>query len=1305
MKRNLRNLVSFLLMFLMILGLFASITLPVGAQADVSDILANKTKLRFGADGEFKVLILPDVHVYNGGLTAAQQNLIKTTVDKEQPDFVILTGDNVRALSSNPITNESQFRTALDSMVGYLESKGIYWMHVYGNHDEENNAISLEQQQVIYESYPHCLSKDSVKSLNGVGNYVVPLYGSDTSQDEIKFAFWGLDSGNRLTAEELQYYFPDGSVTSSYDFIHEDQVEWYVETSKAIENSVGAKVPGLMAFHIPLNEYETAWNERTSSIYSDEKNEGVSKSKCNGGLYDAMVERGDIKATVCGHDHINNFMVEYGGIKLCYSGKMSTNGYHDEACMGGRVFVIKEQTPEQVDTYMSYLNDRSYLAIENGNTYDFEQETDFTVGYASYSPTENRHDTIYAEIVDGKGIENSRALATCRTEWHSEKKAQNVAVKWNMSTAGRLGDNQYLMVWMDLKTHDIDFRKASFGLLTENGQVFCTDNYGAGAEFYVLEEGSEQWTAKTMGSDGCFGAGDSCSVKGMRGWFAFKIENMVNGTDFLTDQSIVSGFYFYYSPANAEQVNKPVYIDNVMLVKDYSTVLSPYGKITGTKNGNVILPDENVYFFNSNWSEQPKLDANNQFDYTFGDGSTFGDGKTYRLTWGTNAFAWSNTQLKSILAEQSANWVRGTASRNIVIVFAPGEYGATGNLNNLTSRASVGVPSKEQLANVYLLGAQAGVNPVSDQRDTKSEALEVQNGRSVDTSKESVINDLWRFPGQCNIIMDGFAANSAAALFTQSETKFFDVYVKNHYVDELTTATYNTILYTRHDAFGMYEFENAYFNMNLTTAATKEYKTFLSTNKAVFNNCAFVNSNDDYYSPSIEFIPKHADDAENYENFFGESAASPLFEVNHCIVADWQSVPLFSFDITQSRFYAYQDNSIKLRFADNAIFDCGKTGESTSVISFTDATTKPMANSYELILENNLFAFSDEAFAQSGASSVVNLGKPSSEAIGTKITFTGNTVSVPADSEITVFAGYSNSCTLWTSKDNIYQDNAATPLAMNAPLMHKWETEYTIDVAPTLEKEGSKSYHCEYCDVINSDSVVSVPTLCTVSINGSLYASLGEALAAATAGDSVVLHSDAATELLILQPEVTLDLNGNILTANYVVGLTGSALIDSSSENTGRLAVDQNQAALDKENGKFLPVYDAQNGCFLFTTVQMREQLKAGSDQYLFSPIFESFAHRALASGKENSATKVMLRVTWKADEYEVKQEFVYTDALVKQVMESYNTEYANDYKYAFSALLKRTGEENGALTVSAVVISDIGTEVVSEGLLYLEQD
>ena len=323
----------------------------------LQDILANKTKLRFGEDGQFKVMILADLHIPSGGLPRDIMDHVKTMVERENPDFVILTGDNV---VSGGIAKEAVMRKTLKGLAEYLAEKNIYWMHVYGNHDGEM-PLSIPEQQAVYESFPNCLSKAGDEELTGVGNYVVPLYGS--KDDEVKFVFWGLDSGDYPTAEEKAALFPAGATpfggfdSTAYDFIHYDQIQWYKETSELLqENNNGEIVPGLMAFHIPLQESYTAWINRDGLEWTGEKKDPVCASAYNTGLFEVLRHRGDVKAVVNGHDHVNDYMVNYCGIKLCYAGTLTNTTYHDETMWGTRVFVINESNPSDVQTYMSYLN-------------------------------------------------------------------------------------------------------------------------------------------------------------------------------------------------------------------------------------------------------------------------------------------------------------------------------------------------------------------------------------------------------------------------------------------------------------------------------------------------------------------------------------------------------------------------------------------------------------------------------------------------------------------------------------------------------------------------------------------------------------------------------------------------------------------------------------------------------------------------------------------------------------------------------------------------------------------------------------
>lgn len=324
----------------------------------LSETLANKVKLRFDEKGEFKIMMLSDLHMYGDGLSAATRENICLLVEHEHPDLVILNGDNVADTS---VQNEGDLRHLLKGLTDYLESEGIYWIHVYGNHDGETR-LPVVQQQRVYESYDHCLSKRGDVGRCGLGNYVLPLYGA--RDDEIKFVIWALNSGDYLSEEDREALFPDGKMpfpgngSPKYDYIHSEQIEWYEEIADLLKSqNDGEAVPGLMAFHIPLQEMYAAWINRDGLEWTGQKGGDVGSSGYNPGFFEVLRRRGDVKAVVNGHDHTNDFMVNYGGIKLCYCSTVSTNTHHDPNILGTRLFVIRESDPTDVETYMTYVKD------------------------------------------------------------------------------------------------------------------------------------------------------------------------------------------------------------------------------------------------------------------------------------------------------------------------------------------------------------------------------------------------------------------------------------------------------------------------------------------------------------------------------------------------------------------------------------------------------------------------------------------------------------------------------------------------------------------------------------------------------------------------------------------------------------------------------------------------------------------------------------------------------------------------------------------------------------------------------------
>lgn len=321
-----------------------------------ASLAGQKHTLRFSSDGQFRVLVFTDVQASPPAPCDRTILAVNTIIDRESPDLILFCGDNAIHCKT-----DEQLHDFLTVLTAHIEEKKIPWAHVYGNHDDED-ALSRSEQQDIYEKFAYCVSRRGPEHIKGVGNYVLPVYPSDESRTDPLFAVWGLDSGSYVDDAGLAGYSARlghtmfrGQPESNYAYMPFTQIRWYYNTSEEIEQFAGHRVPGMAYFHTPLQEfYEIALNPEETEM-TGEKREEVCAGPLNSGMFAAMVERGDIKAVCCGHDHCNDYAGTFCGICLAYAANIGYDTYHHEDMMGGRMFIIREDAPEQIETYMSYI--------------------------------------------------------------------------------------------------------------------------------------------------------------------------------------------------------------------------------------------------------------------------------------------------------------------------------------------------------------------------------------------------------------------------------------------------------------------------------------------------------------------------------------------------------------------------------------------------------------------------------------------------------------------------------------------------------------------------------------------------------------------------------------------------------------------------------------------------------------------------------------------------------------------------------------------------------------------------------------
>lgn len=300
----------------------------------------------FTADRDLKILQLTDVHIGGGWMSVKKDamaiNAVASMVTAEKPDLVVITGD-----IAYPVPFQAGTFNNLSSakiFARLMETLGVYWIPVFGNHDTElYSYYSREDISKFYESdeLKHCLFKSGDENVDGYGNSVINV---KNSKGIITQSLFFLDSHSYTDGDFLGLLW-------KYDNIHQNQVDWYKEQSlkfseqnrtvisslysadsteyKDAEEKYG-DISSLLFFHIPLKEYRDAWTEYVDNGYNDTENvrykygltgETGDAIYCGIGednLFETMQELGGGKGIFCGHDHLNNFSLDYKGIRLTY---------------------------------------------------------------------------------------------------------------------------------------------------------------------------------------------------------------------------------------------------------------------------------------------------------------------------------------------------------------------------------------------------------------------------------------------------------------------------------------------------------------------------------------------------------------------------------------------------------------------------------------------------------------------------------------------------------------------------------------------------------------------------------------------------------------------------------------------------------------------------------------------------------------------------------------------------------------------------------------------------------------------------
>ncbi len=328
-----------------------------------------ETTLKFN-NGKFTIMTLGDIHenLYLDTKLKKQKradmhNLVKMGILAFKPDLIVLLGDTL--CEKDESEGFKDYREQLTDILKPILESGIPFCYVLGNHEHDH----LQEEQIVeaYAQYETMIGKNDPTAPRGNFNCNILVKNSAGTEDILNL--WFIDSNNGCEDRNV----------SVYDWVHEDQIQWYenkVQEIKAAHN--GKTIPAILFQHIPVYEenyvmreaklYERPFAAKGSHPPFDKYymkkpgvegylGEGPCSPMYNAGQFESWKKMGDVKAAFFGHDHLNDFTGYVDGIML---GQNKTSGFccYTDGCRSlVRIITVEEDNPEVIKSKVHHFRE------------------------------------------------------------------------------------------------------------------------------------------------------------------------------------------------------------------------------------------------------------------------------------------------------------------------------------------------------------------------------------------------------------------------------------------------------------------------------------------------------------------------------------------------------------------------------------------------------------------------------------------------------------------------------------------------------------------------------------------------------------------------------------------------------------------------------------------------------------------------------------------------------------------------------------------------------------------------------------
>ncbi len=300
-------------------------------------------------NSKFKIMQIADVQE-DIPLNPDTVKLIDLALEKEKPDLVVFTGDQIQGYSPCYKTDATKkAETCIDSFLEPLVKRDIPFVFTFGNHDDDCK-VSKKDQLIFYGKHGNCVIPDDSDRFDE-GTYAVRIKSSDGEKDIL--ALYLIDTGKKA---------PDGA----YEPLKKERIQWL---SDAREKN--GYLPAMIFQHIPCPEFydiikkvpfytrgavegfrsRKGYYLLESPAKGEFMKENPASPEINNGEFEEIIKHDDIFALYVGHDHINSFSRKLNSVTLGYTQGAGFNTYGPGKNRGVRIFVLDEKDVKNFETY------------------------------------------------------------------------------------------------------------------------------------------------------------------------------------------------------------------------------------------------------------------------------------------------------------------------------------------------------------------------------------------------------------------------------------------------------------------------------------------------------------------------------------------------------------------------------------------------------------------------------------------------------------------------------------------------------------------------------------------------------------------------------------------------------------------------------------------------------------------------------------------------------------------------------------------------------------------------------------------